>query len=77
MSLSEEELWVVRTVRDWVDREVRPTVQQVEHANEYPEKWIEQMKELGIYGLAIPEPWGHAPVSMPCYVGVTTELARG
>ena len=77
MSLSEEELWVVRTVRDWVDREVRPTVQQLEHANEYPEKWIEQMKELGIYGLAIPEPWGHAPVSMPCYVGVTTELARG
>jgi len=77
VSLSEEELWVVRTVRDWVDREVRPTVQQLEHANEYPEKWIEQMKELGIYGLAIPEPWGHAPVSMPCYVGVTTELARG
>ncbi|HSV39713.1 MAG TPA: acyl-CoA dehydrogenase family protein [Nocardioidaceae bacterium] len=75
--LSEEEQWVVRTVRDWVDREVRPTVQELEHANEYPDKWIEQMKELGIYGLAIPEPWGQAPVSMPCYVGVTTELARG
>jgi alkylation response protein AidB-like acyl-CoA dehydrogenase len=75
--LSDEETWVVRTVRDWVDREVRPQVQAVEHANEYPEKWIEQMKEMGIYGLAIPEPWGHAPVSMPCYVGVTTELARG
>jgi alkylation response protein AidB-like acyl-CoA dehydrogenase len=32
---------------------------------------------MGIYGLAIPEPWGHAPVSMPCYVGVTEQLARG
>jgi hypothetical protein len=77
VALSEEEQWVVRTVREWVDREVRPQVQQLEHANEYPEKLIEQMKELGIYGLGIPEPWGHAPVSMPCYVGVTEQLARG
>ena len=77
MVLSDEEQWVVRTVRDWVDREVRPQVQELEHANEYPEKWIEQMKELGIYGLAIPEPYGEVAVSMPCYVGVTTELARG
>src|SRR6266545_4933673 len=77
MALSEEEQWIVRTVRDWVDRDVRPQVQQLEHANEYPEKFIEQMKEMGIYGLAIPEPWGHAPVSMPCYVGVTEQLARG
>jgi len=35
------------------------------------------MKELGIFGLAIPEPWGAAPVSMPCYALVTAELARG
>ena len=49
----------------------------VEHANEYPEAWIEQMKRIGIYGLAIPEEYGGAPVSMPCYVLVTQELARG
>lgn len=75
--LSAEEQQVVATVREWVDREVRPVVRDLEHANEYPEKLIEQMKQLGIYGLAIPEPYGEAPVSMPCYVGVTTELARG
>jgi alkylation response protein AidB-like acyl-CoA dehydrogenase len=75
--LSTEEQAVVATVREWVDREVKPVVQELEHANEYPEKLIEQMKELGIYGLAIPEPWGEAPVSMPCYALVTTELARG
>jgi alkylation response protein AidB-like acyl-CoA dehydrogenase len=75
--LSSEEREVVATVRDWVDREVRPVVRELEHANEYPEKLIEQMKSLGIYGLAIPEPYGDAPVSMPCYVGVTEELARG
>src|SRR6185295_12103246 len=38
---------------------------------------IAKMKELGIFGLAIPEPWGEAPVSMPCYAMVTAELARG
>src|SRR5690606_10134519 len=55
----------------------KPTVQQVEHANEYPEKWIEQMKQIGIYGLAVPEEYGGSPVSTPCYVQVTEELARG
>ncbi|GGL10083.1 acyl-CoA dehydrogenase family protein [Nocardia jinanensis] len=75
--LSAEEQAVVATVSDWVDREVRPVVRDLEHANEYPEKLIEQMKQLGIFGLAIPEPYGEAPVSTPCYVAVTEELARG
>jgi len=75
--LSIEEQAVVDTVRDFVDRDVRPVVQGLEHANTYPEKLIEQMKQLGVYGLAIPEPWGEAPVSMPCYALVTAELARG
>ncbi|MFJ8816329.1 acyl-CoA dehydrogenase family protein [Amycolatopsis thermoflava] len=75
--MNTEEQAVVETVRDFVDREVRPVVPELEHANEYPEKLIEQMKQLGIYGLAIPEPWGEAPVSTPCYVGVTEQLARG
>ncbi|GAA5146306.1 acyl-CoA dehydrogenase family protein [Pseudonocardia eucalypti] len=75
--LSAEEQAVVDTVRDFVDRDVRPVARELEHANEYPEKLIEQMKALGIFGLAIPEPWGEAPVSMPCYALVTAELARG
>ncbi len=77
MALSAEERQVVATVRDWVDREVRPVARDLEHANEYPEKLIDQMKHLGIFGLAIPEPYGEAPVSTQCYVGVTEELARG
>jgi hypothetical protein len=75
--LNSEEQAVVDTVAGFVDREVRPVVHELEHANEYPEKIIEQMKELGIFGLAIGEPWGEAPVSMPCYALVTAELARG
>ena len=75
--LTEEENLLVETVRAFIDRDVKPTVRDVEHANEYPEKWIEQMKQIGIYGLAIPEEYGGSPVSMPCYVLVTQELARG
>lgn len=75
--LSDEEAMLVETVREFVDKEVKPTVRDVEHANEYPEAWIEQMKRIGIYGLAIPEEYGGSPVSMPCYVLVTQELARG
>ncbi|GAB4008910.1 acyl-CoA dehydrogenase family protein [Nocardioides ultimimeridianus] len=76
-TLSPEEREIVALVREWIDRDVRGSVQELEHANEYPEKWIEQMKELGIYGLAIPEPYGDVAVSMPCYVEITAELARG
>jgi alkylation response protein AidB-like acyl-CoA dehydrogenase len=75
--LNDDEAMLVATVREFVDKEVRPTVREVEHANEYPEAWIEQMKRIGIYGLAVPEEHGGTPVSMPCYVLVTQELARG
>jgi alkylation response protein AidB-like acyl-CoA dehydrogenase len=74
---ADDEAMLVATVREFVDKEVRPTVREVEHANEYPEAWIEQMKRIGIYGLAVPEEYGGTPVSMPCYVLVTQELARG
>jgi alkylation response protein AidB-like acyl-CoA dehydrogenase len=76
-TLSEEETMLVDTVREFVNRDVKPTVRDVEHANEYPEAWIEQMKRIGIYGLAVSEEYGGSPVSMPCYVEVTQELARG
>ena len=76
-TLTDEESILVETVRQFIDREVRPTVRDVEHANTYPQAWIEQMKQLGIYGLAVPEEYGGTPVSMPCYVLVTQELARG
>ncbi len=75
--LTDEETMLVETVRAFVDKEVRPTVREVEHANSYPEAWIEQMKRIGIYGLAVPDEYGGSPVSMLCYVLVTQELARG
>ena len=76
-ALNDEEAMLVQTVRAFIDREVKPTVRDVEHANTYPEAWIEQMKRIGVFGLAISEAYGGSPVSMPCYVEVTQELARG
>ena len=75
--LTEEEAAIVSLVGEFVDREVRPVAQELDHANTYPEKLIGQMKEMGIFGLAIPEPWGQAHVSAQCYAAVTEELARG
>jgi len=75
--LTPEETAIVELVRDFVDRDVRPVVRDLEHADTYPERLIDQMKRMGIFGLAIPEPWGEARVSTPCYAAVTEELARG
>lgn len=75
--LNDEEQMLVDTVRAFIDRDVKPTVNEVEHANEYPEAWIKAMKEMGIFGLAVPEEYDGLPVSMPAYIRVTEELARG
>jgi alkylation response protein AidB-like acyl-CoA dehydrogenase len=75
--LDEDERAMVELVRDFVNREVKPAVRELEHANTYPDKLIEQMKQLGVFGLAIPQPWGDAQVSAPCYARITEELARG
>jgi alkylation response protein AidB-like acyl-CoA dehydrogenase len=60
-----------------VDREVRPVAHKLEHENGYPGDLIEQMKQLGVYGMAVPAPYGDAEVSARCFALVTEELARG
>ncbi|MGP7999004.1 MAG: acyl-CoA dehydrogenase family protein [Streptosporangiaceae bacterium] len=75
--LTEDERAIVRLVREFVDRDVKPVARELEHRNSYPGQLIGQMKELGIFGLAIPEPWGAGRVTAPCYALVTEELARG
>ena len=75
--LSAEEQQIVELVARWVDDEVRPVVNELEHADRYPAALIEQMKQMGVYGLAIPEPYGHPAVSSRCYAEVTEEISRG
>lgn len=75
--LNPDEQAIVEVVRDFVDERVRPVARELEHANTYPERLIEEMKQLGVFGLAVPEPWGAVRVSAPCFAAVTEELARG
>jgi alkylation response protein AidB-like acyl-CoA dehydrogenase len=77
MALTEEETAIIALVAEFVDREVRPVARELDHTDTYPEELIAQMKEMGIFGLAVPEPWGSVQVSAECYALVTEQLARG
>lgn len=77
LELNEDERAMVALVNDWVDREVRPVVRDLEHSNTYPEALFEQMKQMGIFGLVIPEPWNDTAVSAPCCAAISEALARG
>ncbi|SED04749.1 Acyl-CoA dehydrogenase [Amycolatopsis tolypomycina] len=75
--MTEEETAIVAVVRDFVDRDVRPVARELDHTDTYPEALVERMKELGLFGLAVPTAWGGTPVSARCFAEVTEELARG
>ncbi|MFT4010335.1 MAG: acyl-CoA dehydrogenase family protein [Nocardioidaceae bacterium] len=75
--LDDDEAAIVKIVHDFVDSEVKPVANELEHGNVYPEALIESMKKFGVFGLAIAEPWGETPTSSSCLVLVTEELARG
>lgn len=75
--MTEEETEIVALVAEFVDREVRPVARELDHTNTYPGELIDQMKAMGVFGLAVPEPWGETQVSAQCYAAVTEELARG
>ena len=58
--LPDEERAVVEAVARWVDREVRPVAGPLERAGEYPGALIDQMKEMGVFGLAVPARWSES-----------------
>lgn len=75
--LNEEEQALVKAVTEFVERDVKPVVSELEHDNVYPEELIETMKELGLFGLTIDEPYSPGRVSTACFARVSEELARG
>ena len=68
---------LVATVRRFVEHEVVPVASDLEHADEYPEKIVEQMKEMGLFGITIPEEHGGLGLDLLTYVAVIEELAAG
>jgi alkylation response protein AidB-like acyl-CoA dehydrogenase len=68
---------IVATVRDFVDKEVIPVANEMEHRDEYPEEIVAKMKEIGLFGLKIPEEYGGLGEPLTTYALVVVELARG
>ncbi len=68
---------LVGTVRRFVEREVIPVASDLEHADEYPAEIIAGMRDLGLFGVTIPEEHGGLGLDLPTYIGVIEELSAG
>ena len=75
--LTADEQDMIGMVAEFVDKGVRPRVREFEANDTYPEEFIEQMKELGFFGLLVSAEHGGVDVSTACFARVTEELARG
>jgi alkylation response protein AidB-like acyl-CoA dehydrogenase len=75
--LGPDERDIVSVVSDWVEKSVRPVARDLEHGNTYPGELIDAMKQLGVFGLAVPQAYGGSGVSSACYALAVEELARG
>jgi alkylation response protein AidB-like acyl-CoA dehydrogenase len=68
---------ILSTVRSFVDKEIIPNAQELEHGDIYPQEIVDGLKELGIFGLTIPEEYGGLGESLLTYALVVEEIARG
>ncbi|KQS60180.1 acyl-CoA dehydrogenase [Geodermatophilus sp. Leaf369] len=75
--LTEIQTEILSTVRTFVDREIIPRAQELEHSDTYPQEIVDGMKEMGLFGLMIPEEYGGLGESLLTYVLVVEEIARG
>ena len=75
--LDDEQRAIVETVRDFVEKEVIPVADELEHRDEFPEQIVEGMKELGLFGLTVPEAYGGAGLDLMTYAMAGVELSRG
>jgi butyryl-CoA dehydrogenase len=68
---------IVSTIRDWVRREVIPRVGDLEHADQMPDEWVEQMRRFGLFGSRVPEEYGGLGLDTLTYARVMEELSYG
>ncbi len=68
---------ILSTVKDFVDKEILPVANDLEHADEYPEQIVKGMAEMGLFGLMIPEEYGGLGESLLTYALVVEQIARG
>ena len=77
LELTDVQKQLVETVREFVEKEVIPVADEMEHRDEYPEAIVEQMKEMGLFGITVPEEYGGIGESLLTYALCVVELARG
>ena len=77
VELSDEQREIVAAVRQFVEDQVIPVADELEHRDEFPEKIVEGMKELGLFGLTVPEEYGGAGLDLMTYALAGVELSRG
>jgi alkylation response protein AidB-like acyl-CoA dehydrogenase len=75
--LTEIQTEFLKNVRDFVDNEILPVATDLEHRDEYPTAIVEAMKEMGLFGLTIPEEYGGLGESLLTYALIVEEIARG
>src|ERR671921_965138 len=68
---------ILKTVRAFVDEKIIPVASELEHKDEYPTEIVEGLKELGIFGLMIPEEYDGLGESLLTYALCVEEIARG
>ncbi|HWI74811.1 MAG TPA: acyl-CoA dehydrogenase family protein [Baekduia sp.] len=74
---TDEQQAIVQMVRQFVDEQILPVAAYYDHEDEFPEPIVEQMKELGLFGVMIPEEYGGMGLDLTTYAMIVEELSRG
>src|SRR5829696_8873375 len=74
---TDEQQAIIEMVRRFVDEQILPKAEHYDAADEYPERIVEQMKELGLFGVTIPEEHGGMGLDLTTYTMIVEELSRG
>ena len=75
--MTDEQKAIVEMVRNFVDNEIIPNAEEFDHEDKFPEAIVEQMKELGLFGVTIPEEHGGMGLDLTTYAMIVEELSRG
>jgi alkylation response protein AidB-like acyl-CoA dehydrogenase len=75
--LTTQQQEIVTAIRTFVERDVVPVASDLEHADEYPTELVETMRELGLFGVTIPEEYGGLGLDLTTYALIQVELSRG
>jgi alkylation response protein AidB-like acyl-CoA dehydrogenase len=75
--MTDEQQAIVEMVRNFVDNEIIPKAEEYDHEDKFPEPIVEQMKELGLFGVTIPEEFGGMGLDLTTYAMIVEELSRG